>query len=344
MNRLVCIVLIAALTIAAPFAFAAKKKKRVQPVNVAGIASGPVTMETVNQRWVEKQALIRIGALIGKGRDKLGWSYSKWAKSPELPGERPIEFRVGVSNRDLLLEKGYLYRKRSLRAGTAFVARGWDLSKPEKSRGLHLKLKFEGVPVDASLELKKDKAEDLEDAERAMRIQIFQLTGISDESEPEQLTSSFPVRSNASPAAESALPLASAELPGPIAAAASQPLAEPRLSENETFKPAVEVLAVSVQLAQASPGSPVNLVVQYRVSGLPPGFEYEVSETRRILLDASEAARFEDKLARTVGSFTSAQAMTVPADAAAGFYSFEADVRVAGVEATGSAFFRVIKP
>ena len=338
MKETVSILAILALLLALPVAGKPKKKKRVQPVNVAGIIAGPVTMETVNQRWAGKQALIRIGAFIEKGRDKLGWSYSKWAKSPELPGERPIEFRVGVSNRDMLLEKGYLYRKKTLRAGTAFMAQGWDLSMPEKSRGLHLELKVEGLPVDAVLELKKDKLEDLEDAERAMRIQIFQLTGLSDEAAPAALTSVTPPE--ASPAAAPP-PDASNLMPRPVAAARG--IAAPESGGQTTFKPAVEILAVSVQPAQVAPGGEVNLVVQYRVDGLPQGFSYEVAEKRRILVDDAEAAAFEDALSRTVGSFTSAQAMTVPSDAPAGFYTFEAAVQLAGVQATGTAFFRVAR-
>ncbi len=336
--------LLAALPVAGQFSTnnRKKKKKRVQPVNVSGIVAGPVTMETVNQRWAGKQALIRVGAFVEKGRDKLGWSYSKWAKSPELPGERPIEFRLGVSNRDMLLEKGYLYRKKALRAGTAFVADRWDLSMPEKGKGLHLKLKFEGLPVDAVLELKKDKLEDLEDAERAMRIQIFQLTGLSDEAEPPAFTSA-PLNPSPAPrtAAGTPPPDASNLLPRPTAAVASRGIAAPEPSGQTTFKPAVEILAVSVQPAEATPGGEVNLVVQYRVDGLPAGFAYEVSETRRILVNDAEATAFEDAVSRSVGSFTSAQAMSVPADAPAGFYTFEATVQLAGVEASGTAFFRV---
>ena len=312
-----------------------RKKNRVQPVNVGGIAAGPVTLETVNRHWEGKQALIRIGAFIYKGRDKRGWSYSKWGKSPELPGERPIEFRVGLSDRKLLLDKGFLYRKKTLRAGTPFVAHGWNLSTPEKGKGLQLNLKIEGLPVDAVIELKKDKLEDLEDAERAMRIQIFQLTGISDEAKPVGVSSDFTPTSSTLPLAGSPQPTAPL-----VGSAAVQPSAP--TSGQPVFSPTVEVLAVSVQPAEAPPGGEVSLVVQYRVDGLPPGFSYEVSETRRILLDGSEAARFDDTVPRGVGSFTSAQSMTVPPDAPSGFYSFEVAIRLAGVEQSGSAFFRVV--
>jgi hypothetical protein len=274
--------------------------------------------------------------LIKKDRNKQGWSFSEWIHSPELPGQMRIEFRIGVSRRDLLLEKGYLYRDMSLRPGTAFVGEEWDLSRPDKRRGLRLTLRLQDLPVQAVVEFKKDRLVDLEDMEQAMRIQIFQLTG-STELAPtlsEALPGPMPASSELSPGDPAALLPRGDSLPQSGSAAVPEPA--------QGFKPQVQVLSASVQPLEVRAGGEMKLVMQYRVEGLPDGFEYEVSEVRRIVSDNATAGEFADTVSRPVGSFTSAQTVQTPANATPGLYTFRAIVRLAGIEAEGAAFFRVI--
>ena len=76
------------------------KKKKVQPVAVSSVGVGPANMRTVNQRWAGSRAIIRVPAVVQKGKDKQGWSSSEWLPAPRLPGEREVKFRIWVSDRE----------------------------------------------------------------------------------------------------------------------------------------------------------------------------------------------------------------------------------------------------
>lgn len=147
------------------------------PVAVApGVAPEPVTMETVNQRWQGKRCQLRVAAEVRRNRDDMGWSSSRWTEAPTLPGDRKLEFRLRVADRDALAEGGYLSRNRSLRPGTIFQSAGWRMTDPGRERGLVLDLRFEQVPVEARMEFRgAARLIDLEDLERVARIELFQL-------------------------------------------------------------------------------------------------------------------------------------------------------------------------
>jgi hypothetical protein len=124
----------------------------------------------------------------------------------------------------------------------------------------------------------------------------------------------------------------------PAAAVAVQPAAVPT---SQTFKPEVTIVASSVQPAEVKAGDAIKLLIQYEVSGLPPGFSYEVTESRQLLLNEAVIGQVGEPVSRGVGSFTSSKTISVPATASPGFYSFRARVTLAGVHAEASAFFRV---
>ena len=115
----------------------------------------------------------------------------------------------------------------------------------------------------------------------------------------------------------------------------------PPAASTETYKPGVELVGASVQPAEASPGGEIKLLIQYRVSGVPPGFSFEVKESRELRLNDVAIGQTEESVSRGAGSFTSAKTIQVPPNSQPGFYQFRAKVTLAGVEAEASAFFRV---
>ena len=309
------------------------KKKEVQPVAVSSAGVGPVNLRTVNQRWAGSRAIIRVPAEIKKGKDKQGWSRSDWLPAPRLPGEREVKFRIWVSDREALAREGYLYRKKSIRPGTAFVAENWALSMPSKGRGLHLKLRLESVPVEARIEFTKHRLDELEDIERVMRIQIFQLSGPAPGAV--SLTQNAPTEASRALPAPALMPRAPA--PPPPAANSSSPAQE----EPATFSPWVSIDLAGVQPANVEKGTEVRLVIHYRVEGIPPGMPFEIVEHRSLQFGETVIYQFDDSIARTAGTYSSAETVTVPADAPSGVYTFQAKVTLAGVSAEGSALFRV---
>lgn len=326
-QMLICGALLAAL--ASP---ALAKDKNVQPVAVSSAGVGPVNMRTVNQRWAGNRAIIRVAAEISKDRDKQGWSRSDWLPAPRLPGEREVKFRIWVSNREALANEGFLYRKNSIRPGTAFVAENWALSMPDKGKGLHLKLRFESAAVEARIEFDKHKLDELEDVERVMRVQIFQLGGPA--AGAVSLTQDTPIEAPSGPSAPTLV-----QHPAPPTPAAD--LSSPNQEGPATFSPQIKMGLVGVQPADVQKGTEVQLVINYQVEGIPPGMPFKIVEDRSLRLGEVVIYQFDDTIARTAGTYSSSETVTVPADAPSGVYTFQAKVTLAGVSSEGSALFRV---
>lgn len=297
--------------------------RTVRPVAVSGVAAEPVTLETVNRRWQGNLCQIRVPLEIKKGTDRNGWSEGKWVKAPTLPGDHRVEIRVAVSNRDLLVREGYLYRKRSVRAGTMFIAQGWALLNPKRQKGLVLDLQVQGTPVQARIEFgKADKLEDLEDVERLARIELFQLMGPV-EPHPNR-TASLP----ASP-------------PGRTAPAGTELVSPLPPAPQTNFRPAVEILATSAAPATVSRGSQVDLVVNYRVTGLPEGTVLDAVEERTLFRGEKAMGTFAEHVPRGNGTFTATQTINVAAELAPGLYNFRSRISLAGASSEGSALFEI---
>jgi hypothetical protein len=107
------------------------------------------------------------------------------------------------------------------------------------------------------------------------------------------------------------------------------------------FRPSIEILAVAVDPPQVRPGGRVDLVVHYRVDGLPTGASFEMVETRRLLRSEAALTETAEPVARANGSYTSSQQAPVPAEAPPGVYRLEVVLRLAGAEAEGAALFEV---
>ena len=72
-----------------------------------------------------------------------------------------------------------------------------------------------------------------------------------------------------------------------------------------------------------------------------PAAGFEITERRILKLNGKTLATFEETLPRTLGSYTSAQRIDVPDNAAPGVYTFEAEVSLAGLTARDSALFEI---
>ena len=209
--------------------------------------------------------------------------------------------------------------------------KSWSI--PDKGKGLHIKLRFESVAVDARMEFTKHRLDDLEDVERVMRVQIFQLSGPAPGAV--SLTQNTP---SGAPPAQQAPTLTPRSLVPPAPAANPSP---PAQEEPATFSPQVKIDLVGVQPANVEKGTEVQLVINYQVEGIPPGVPFKIVEDRSLRFGETVIYQFDDSIARTAGTYSSAETVTVPADAPSGVYTFQAKVTLAGVSSEGSALFQV---
>jgi hypothetical protein len=296
-------------------------------VPTSGLARNPeqarATLELLNKTWIGADCVIRIPVQIRKKRDRDGWSESAWFIKQTAGGkEDHFAFRFRVSDRDRIQN---LMDGDTLRPGTRFVAEGWGFRWPDRTKGLYLQLRFRDVPVEArwlfttkSMSTKsKVSASQLRNIERYMRLQAFQVHSAED----------LLVEVPAAPVRATPVPAVSDVEPPPPA--------------PEVFKPELRLLVAAVQPARATSGELVQLLLTYEIGGLPAGALFEVTETRRLMSGETQVASFANRVARGSGSFTSELPVRLPANLSPGLYSLEAEVELAGVTASGSAFFLV---
>ena len=112
----------------------------IRPVPVTVIAPASVTLQSVRQQWNGSRAQIRFPAKLRKSK---GWAQSKWMNAPTLPGEKKMRVRLLVSDYDLVRQQGRLSARDDIRAGTFFVIDDWQLTYPNKQRGLVIDMHFE---------------------------------------------------------------------------------------------------------------------------------------------------------------------------------------------------------
>lgn len=276
-------------------------------VPASHVPKEPVTLKSVNKNWTGSRAQIRYPFKVRKGTDDEGWSKSKWAKFPQ----EDTEVRLFVSDRDAL--KPILPEKRIL-VGASLICDGWSLRRPEKGKDLQVDFHFENYPSKARIIFENKDLEDLPEAESFLRLKILKLYPKS-----EQLRA---VPSQGSPGRKPSPP--------------SKPAPAPH-----AYKPKVEVLTASVQPARVRAGEQVDLVIHYRVSGIPEGTIFEAVEHRTLLSGDKKLTFFKDPINRTQGSFTSTKKIRVPAGTEPGVYRFLARVVFAGSESKTEAIFEV---
>ena len=109
------------------------------------------------------------------------------------------------------------------------------------------------------------------------------------------------------------------------------------------YRPAAEILVVSVQPPSIRAGGEVQLVVNYTISGLPEGARFEVTERRTLQHEGRPLTSSDAPTARSNGTYTSALAAKIPASAPPGIYRLEVEVGLPGAEsAAGGALFEVV--
>lgn len=269
----------------------------------------PVTLNSVNRNWTGSRAQIRFPFQITKGTDSEGWFESKWAEFPEDGSE--IQFLV--SDRDALRE---IIPKKHILVGASLICDGWSLRRPEKGKDLQVDFHFENYPVRARIVFDDKDLEDLPEAESFLRLKVLKFYA-----KGEQL---------------SAIPPAPSAPPSPPASA-------PAVAGPATYKPRSEILAASVQPARVKAGQEVDLIISYRLDGVPAGAVFETVEQRALYQGGEKITAFEEPIDRTPGSFTSSKKVKVPASAKPGVYLFHARVLFAGSEAKAEALFEVVQ-
>lgn len=274
----------------------------------------PLSQADANQWWQGSSA--RLGRNISfYKKPKKGWRVAVL----ELPREGhavntknwqdlQMVFRLPdtEASRKVIDKDGVLY------AGTAFHMNGWGVSELDGDpvNILRLQLANDTAPGDITVRCLQYRT-----------LIIFKssdctLDGVLQRAEPYFRAHLFQLGPGAAPARAAA-----------PAAAASQ------LS--------VTVLSASVTPLRVERGAEIQLVITYKIDGLPGSSTAAVME-RRIVRKADAAIMdLPSAVTRASGTFTSRQTIRIPASAEPGAYSFTADVSVNGATGTGEALFEV---
>lgn len=104
---------------------------------------------------------------------------------------------------------------------------------------------------------------------------------------------------------------------------------------------AVRMLSASVQPARVAAGGEVQLVLTYQVDGVAGPSMAKILERRIITKGGVGIADLHSDVPRPSGTFTSQQAMRVPASASPGVYSLRAEVSLGNVNSFVEALFEV---
>ncbi|MEK7389770.1 MAG: hypothetical protein AAB036_08725 [Elusimicrobiota bacterium] len=110
-------------------------------------------------------------------------------------------------------------------------------------------------------------------------------------------------------------------------------------SQPEEPSPSLAILAVSAKPPEISPGSSVELLINYTLQGAAGNTT--ALESRRVSFGDAIIADLPSELSRPSGTFTSSQKLQVPASARPGVYRLNATVKALGLSAEGSALFEV---
>lgn len=104
---------------------------------------------------------------------------------------------------------------------------------------------------------------------------------------------------------------------------------------------AVRMLSASVQPARVAPGDEVQLVLTYQVDGVAGPSTAKILERRIITKGGVGIADLHSDIPRPSGTFTSRQAMRIPASASPGVYTMRAEVSLGNINSFVEALFEV---
>lgn len=311
-------------------------------------------LEQLNERWTGAKCQLRKNWRIRKRSDE-GWHKSGFLETSSDEFKR-ILLRLRVRDRAALSKR---MRGDDLLAGTVFECLGFRFREEKELDNLYLAMRSWNEGVDAEILvwvgawMAKPDLKALPAIERFLRLHILDITPRS-----EQLTSTRPSSSSSSLSAEERARAAAffagegpATPPRPSGPSGSPAPAAPVANGSSataggdvTYRPAVEILAVSVQPPQVGAGERVELVVNYTVSGLPPGTRFAVTETRSLSYGERALTSSSADTSRGNGTYTSSLEAPIPAAAEAGIYRLTVDVGLPGAEpASGSALFEVVR-
>jgi hypothetical protein len=270
---------------------------------VSGVPSEPMTLNSVNRNWTGARAQVRYPFKFGKTMVAGGWTESAWVKSPEYK----IDYCMLITERKSLKE---VIPKKKLLVGTAVVCEGWSLGRPAKGKDLQVDFRFENYPAKARIVFKNKHLDDLPEVEKFLRLNVLKLYAQS-----EQLSKLGPETVPGMPQAG-----APVQVPGPV-------------RDAGLYLPVIEILSVSIQPARAKPGDQIDLIIHYRIEGIPEGAVWKVVEERSLYAGDSMLAEFKDVIDRSEGSYTSTKKVQVPASAQNGHFRFLAQVYLAKSDA-----------
>lgn len=233
---------------------------------------------------------------------KKGRDGAGWSSSEWLQVESEvIRMRFSVNPRDALRE---VLPLNNLLAGVHLVCDGWSVQNPKKGMGIQVDFHFRDYPAQARAEFNTD-LEHLAAVERYLRFNVMGVTRAD-----EMLT----------PAAT-------------VAASIPEPPPPPPAR-------GLRISGAQAQPEAARPGDAIELLMTYDVASGSTA-SVTVRETRVLAKGPSTIAMFEESIDRAPGTYTSRQTINVPADAAAGFYSYKALVDIGDLRDEYSAIFEV---
>ncbi len=279
-----------------------------------------ISLADANLRWANATCVLRYAVPIKKGVDDDGASRSPIMRVPSPRGEKQVHIVFTVSDRAGLAA---ILRDGEIPAGTVFLARGWDLSRPESEEGLGLQLRFRDAPVEMRVgfigrwgSTDSFSLAGLYQVEKYLRIDAFQVRAADE--------------------VLAAAPAAALVAAPPVSAAPAPPPQPARLE--------VLLHAAAVRPTQVAAGGEVELILTYELGGGGVGALAEVQEKREIWFGDRLLRTLETPAARGLGAHHSGQRLRLPASLGPGVYKLRGCVAASGSASCVDALFEVVAP
>lgn len=305
-----------------PIACRSASQDGLAPDGVRQKPSEP-TLDDVNKHWHETRC--RLAGPIEVRRDGGdGWKSSGGVLVPKSGDAGAFYYQFLVSDRQTLDD---LFDGSVLRAGTAFVCEGWRYKKPEAAKGPYLELRFADRPARARVEFR---------GVRQFGFDGFPLSRVTQADDYARATL-FKVSAPETAEAAAPAPPASPAPPPPARPAHAEPAARP----PEREKPALEIVRVAVVPNPVPRNGDAELIVEYRVGGLPAAASVTVIERREVWKAQQSIVSTEDRYERPAATFTSSKPIRFSSDAAPGTYQLRVTLEAGGASVERSAAFEL---
>jgi hypothetical protein len=295
-------------------------------------------LEAASQRWRGSVCRLRVALEITNERAGGDSSASRWYMfHPE--GDKGLHYRLRFTPRDVVRP---LLVKRYLMPGTELVLGDWTTDRAGPGTAVAVRSRFAQVAADAQFDFLPSAGFSLDvkrvpDVERFLRVELCEVSRPAEGAPPVPAH----LRAGAPATGTTATGAAPAAATTADARASSAATGAPAAAGTTGFRPAVSIVATSVSPARVLRGDELELVISYRIEGLPPGAAFETHERRTILAGERVLATFDDRFDRVNDTYVSTRRIRTPADLAPGMLTFRSSVRLAGLEATGEALFEL---